>query len=189
MAERDPQHDPARTLRAPATAEPGGTEPGEGEPSVEAMVRDAREVVRSAPELAELAGGMLLAAFPRRRLFRHRRGGWVRLLAWPPLSEPELERFDALLAPLVHRPAWLRRHAFYRQVDDVRGRRRELALPQPPDAYDGGDAVVGPFPDEASADRWGTAQVAPPRLHDPFPMNQRWFCDVFRGDEGGGTAR
>ena len=189
MDERDPQHDGGGALRAWADAQGSDPETLERERPAEALALEAREVLRAAPALAELAGGMLLAAFPRRQAFRTDEGGWVRLLAYPPLTDAELERFDALLAPLVDRPEWRRRDAYYRQVDDVGGRRRELALPRPPDAYDGGDAVVGPFPDRGSADAWGTARVEAPRVHDAFPMNGRWFCDVFRGDEGAGPAR
>ncbi|MEJ2668478.1 MAG: hypothetical protein P8Z81_15515 [Deinococcales bacterium] len=100
------------------------------------------------------------------------------------LDDEELERFDALLAPLVDRPEWSARHAYYREVNDARGKRRELGLPLVPDAYREGDAVVGPFPDEAAAEAWGREHVDAPRVHDPFAMNGRWFCDVFRADEG-----
>ena len=72
--------------------------------------------------------------------------------------------------------------------------RRELDLPQAPDddleADDlDDDTVVGPFADEAAADAWGRAHVRPPLVHDPFPMNGRWFCDVFRADDGSALAR
>ena len=183
MDERVRRHRPGAALRRRAEAEGIDLDELKREAPADYMALAAGEVLRVAPELAELAGAMLLTAFPQREAFRAPEGRLERLLVFPPLSREELERFDALLAPLVGRPEWLRRNAFYRQVDDARGARRELDLPQAPDAYEQGDAVVGPFVDEDAADAWGRTQVRPPHVHDPFPMNGRWFCDVFRGDE------
>jgi hypothetical protein len=146
------------------------------------MALNAGEALRAAPELADLAGSLLLAAFPEREVFRAASGARERLLAFPPLSQDELARLDRLLAPFVERRPWRARNAFYRQVSDVRGSVRELALPLTPEAYRDGDAVVGPFTDAASADAWGRGKVAPPRVHDVFRMNDAWFCDVFRAD-------
>ncbi len=183
MDERLRRHTPSAALRRRAEAEGIDLESLKRDAPADYMALAAGEVLRVAPELAELAGGMLLMAFPEREVFRAPDGRRERLLAFPALSAEELERLDGLLAPLVDRPAWLRRHAYFREVDDARGARRELDLPQPPDAYQSGDAVVGPFADEDAADAWGRAQVRPPHVHDPFPMNGRWFCDVFRADE------
>lgn len=148
------------------------------------MALNAVEALRAAPPLAELAGGMLLAAFPNREVFRLPEGSWVRLLAFPELAVTEEARLDRLLAPLADRPEWRRRYAFYREVSDARGRRRELGLPEAPAAYAGGDAVIGPFSDRAGADGWAAAHVPPPRVHDVFVLAGRWFCDVFPGDPG-----
>lgn len=142
----------------------------------------AGEVLRAHPELDALAGSALAALVPERRLYRVDGGGWVRLLAFPPLDAAEQERVDGLLARLPERPEWRARHAYYREVHDVRGRRRELGLPSAPDAYAGGDALVGPFPDEAAADAWARGAVAPPRTHDTLHHAGGWFCDVFVGD-------
>jgi len=183
MDERVRRHVPSAAMRRRAEAEGIDLDALKREAPTDYMALAAGEVLRVAPELAELAGGMLLVAFPEREVFRAPDGPRERLLAFPALSGEELERLDGLLAPLVDRPEWYRRNAFYRQVDDARGARRELDLPQAPDAYRQGDAVVGPFVDEGAADAWGRAQVRPPHVHDPFPMNGRWFCDVFQADE------
>ncbi len=183
MDERLRRHTPSAALRRRAEAEGIDLEILKRDAPADYMALAAGEVLRVDPELAELAGGMLLMAFPEREAFRAPDGRRERLLVFPALSAEELERLDGLLAPLVDRPAWRRRHAFFRQVDDARGTRRELDLPQQPDAYEKGDAVVGPFADEDAADAWGRAQVRPPLVHDPFSMNGHWFCDVFRADE------
>lgn len=183
MDERLRRHTPSAALRRRAAAEGIDLESLKRDAPADYMALAAGEVVRAAPELAALAGGMLLMAFPEREAFRAPDGRRERLLAFPPLSAEELERLDGLLAPLVDRPEWRRRHAFLRQVDDVHGTRRELDLPEHPDAYQQGAAVVGPFADRDAAEAWGRAQAKPPHVHDPFPMNGRWFCDVFRADE------
>jgi hypothetical protein len=183
MDERVRRHTPSAALERRARAEGIDLEALKREAPEDYMALAATEVLRAAPELADLAGGMLLMAFPEREVFRAPDGSRERLLAFPPLTQDELERLDGLLAPLVDRPAWRRRDAYFRQVDDVRGQRRELDLPQAPDAYDQGDAVVGPFADQQAADAWGRTHVGPPRVHDAFSMNGRWFCDVFRADD------
>lgn len=143
---------------------------------------NAAEVVRASPELAGLAAGMLLAAFPEREAFRAPAGALERVLAFPPLDPDELRSYEALLAPLVERPEWRRRHAFYREVGDARGVVRELAVPTPPGENGANDAVVGPFASRQAAEAWGRAQVRPPRAFDAFVMGERWYCDVFRAD-------
>ncbi len=146
------------------------------------MVRNAGTVVTAAPELAHLAEGMLTAAFPDRQVFRAEVAEGVRVLAFPPLDGEELRSYDRWLAPLVDRPEWRARHAYYREVGDLRGVGRELGLPQGPDAYRGGEGVIGPFEDGADADAWAEEHVTRPLVHDSFPMNGRWFCDVFRAE-------
>lgn len=149
----------------------------------EYMMLSAGEALRAAPEMAQIAGSLLLAAFPDREVFRQPLVGGDRLLVFPPLLADELRRLDALLASLVERPEWRRRHAFYREVSDVRGRRRELALPVSPADYRAGSAVVGPFDDRAAAEGFAVGSVSEPHTCDPFTMNGTWFCDVFRADE------
>lgn len=149
----------------------------------EYMMLNAAEALRAAPELAGVAGSLLLAAFPEREVFRAASGERERLLVFPPLEPADRQRLDALLAPLVARPEWRRRHAYFREVSDARGRVRELALALPPAAYRDGDAVVGPFEARERAEAWGRERVRAPRVHDVFSMNGAWFCDVFRADE------
>jgi hypothetical protein len=189
LDERLRRHIPSAALRARAEAEGIDLDDLKRNAPSDYMALAAGEVVRAAPDLAQLAGAMLLAAFPEREVFGLADGRRERLLVFPPLSSDELERFDALLAPLTDRPEWRRRHLYFRQVDDARGVRRELDLPQAPEDDLEGDAVVGPFADEADADAWGRAHVRPPLVHDPFVMNGHWFCDVFRADDGSTPAR
>ena len=147
------------------------------------MMANAGEAVRASAELAEIAGPLLLTAFPRRLTFRSQAGALVRFSLFPPPDAADLARLDALLEPLLERPEWRARHAFYRIVEDRSGLRRELALPLAPQAYEGGDAVVGPFRAEGAADAWAARSVTPPRVHDAFGSGSVWFCDVFRGDQ------
>jgi len=183
MDERVRSHTPSAALRRRAEAEGIDLEALRREAPEDYMALAAGEVLRAAPELADLAAGMLLMTYPEREALRLPDGRRERVLAFPPLTRDELARLDGMLALLVDRPEWRRRNAYFRQVGDTRGTRRELDLPRAPDTYDGGDAVVGPFADEPAADAWGRAHVAPPRVHDAFAMNGSWFCDVFRADE------
>ncbi|HKI58964.1 MAG TPA: hypothetical protein VKA00_07110 [Trueperaceae bacterium] len=183
MDERLRRHTPSVAARRRAEAEGIDLEAMKRDAPHEYMILNAAEALRASPELAELAGSMLLAAFPEREVFRAPAGARERLLAFPPLAAAELTRFDALLAPLVERPEWRERHAYFREVTDARGRTRELALAVPPSAYQGGDEVVGPFGTREAADAWGRERIASPRVHDAFPMNGAWFCDVFSGDQ------
>jgi len=182
MDPRIERHRPSEAEERRAAADGVDLEALKREAPVEYMVRNAASVLTVAPALAHLAAGMLLAAFPEREVFRSEGDDYERVLAFPPLTPDELRRFDGLLVPLVERPEWRSRHAFYREVNDVRGLRRELGLPQAPGDYDGTVAVVGPFDDEGEADAWGRASVTSPRTYDPFPMNGYWFCDVFLAD-------
>ncbi len=185
MDERLRRHTPSEALRARAEAEGIDLDTLKRDAPADYMALNAGEVVVAARELAHLAAGMVLTAFPDREVFRMQAGPSERLLAFPPLAEAELERLDALLAPLVDRPEWSHRHAYYREVEDVRGRRRELGLAVAPGAFTEDEGVVGPFADREAAEAWGRDNVRAPRVHDPFRMNGRWFCDVFRADEDG----
>lgn len=178
------RHTPSQAARRRARAEGIDLEALKRDAPRDYMILNAGEVLRAPSELVHLAGSMLLAAFPEREVFRAPAGAFERLLSFPPLSADEQARFDTLLAPLVERPEWRRRHAYYREVADVGGRTRELALPVAPADYGGGDAVVGPFDTRGSADAWGRQRVSAPRVHDAFPMDGVWFCDVFPGDQG-----
>lgn len=144
---------------------------------------NAEEVARVSPELAEAAAAMVWDAFPEREVYRVPSGRFERLLAFPPLDEAAFARFDDAAADLVARPEFEPTLAFFRTVRDLRGTRRELMLPVPPEAWAGETVLVGPFEDEDAAKAWPAGRLPPELLADPVPYRGRWFCDVFRSDE------
>ncbi len=144
---------------------------------------NAEEIVRVSPELAEVAAELVWELFEERRVYRVPGEGVERLLAFPPLGGQELERFDDAAADLVARPAYETELAFFRTVRDLRGTRRELMLPTPPEAWHGEAVLVGPFRDREEAEGWPAGRLPPELMADPLPYRGRWFCDVFRGDE------
>lgn len=144
---------------------------------------NAEEIVRVSPELAEGAAELVWELFEERRIYRVPGDGVERLLAFPPLSEAELQRFDDAAADLVARPAYEQALAFFRTVRDLRGTHRELMLPTPPEAWRGEAVLVGPFASREEAEGWPAGRLPPELVADPLPYRGRWFCDVFRGDE------
>ena len=144
---------------------------------------NAEEIARVSPELADAAAAMVWDAFPEREIYRVPSGSQERLLAFPPLDDEAFARFDDAAADLVARPEYEEALAFFRTVRDLRGTRRELMLPVPPDAWAGDACLVGPFPSEDAAKAWPAGRLPPALLADPVPYRGRWFCDVFPGDE------
>lgn len=145
---------------------------------------NAEEIARVSPELAEPAAAMVWDAFPERKIYRVPSGSQERLLAFPPLDMAGFARFDDAAADLVARPEYEDAYAYFRTVRDLRGTRRELMLPVPPDAWPGDVAMVGPFESEDAAKAWPAGRLPPSLLADPVPYRGRWFCDVFLSDEG-----
>lgn len=142
------------------------------------------EALRASADLADIAASLLLALFPDRQLYRSEHGGLSLLLVDPPLGVVEAARLERYLHELVARPEWRARHAVVREVRDRSGVRREVRTPVPPASYGEGEALVGPFDDEASADAWGAEHAPPGFDHDAVRMAGAWLCDVFAaGDD------
>lgn len=153
---------------------------------------NAGEIARVSPELAEDAAALVWAAFPDRRIYRVPSGAHERLLAFPPLDAEGYHRFDEAAADLVTKGAHAEAYAFFRTVRDLRGTRRELMLPTPPDAWQGDAALIGPFDGEEEARAWAEGRLPRDLMSDAIPYRGRWFCDVFPNDEawlsGGGSG-
>lgn len=144
---------------------------------------NAEEIARVSPALAEAAAALVFERFPERQVYRVPGEGTERLLAFPPLDEEAFARFDDAAADLVARPEFADALAFFRTVRDLRGTRRELMLPTPPDAWRGEAVLVGPFDDRQAAESWPAGRVPDGLMADPMPYRGRWFCDVFPSDE------
>lgn len=121
------------------------------------------EALRASPELVDVAVPLLLTLFPERQLLRGSRGRLAALFVDPPLQKHEARRLLGFLYELVDRPEWRSRCALAREVSDAKGTRTELVLPLAPGSYDGGEALVGPFPSAEAAKDWA-ADVADPQL-------------------------
>lgn len=136
--------------------------------------------LQAGPGLSDIAASLLLALFPTRQLVRTGGAGRLeRLMVKPALNPNESRKLLDNLFSLVERPEWRAKHAVAREVQDVTGRRLELLTPLPPDEYRGGEALVGPFEDEAAASDWA-AGVAEPRLaSDTVPMAGAYLVDLF----------
>lgn len=146
---------------------------------------NAEELARVSPELAEVAAQLVWRAFPDHRLYRVPSGAHERLLVFPPLDAEGFDRFDEAAAKLVTQEDFERQHAFFRVVRDLRGERRELMLPTPPDAWAGDAALIGPFDSEEAAAGWLAGRLPDGLVGDPLPYRGRWYCDVFPSDEPG----
>jgi hypothetical protein len=103
------------------------------------------------------------------------------LRVFPRLDKAQLGALDDALGQFVGgEPGAL----FYRTVADRSGERRELAWPLEPEAWQAGEGLVGPFPDQNAATTWGETHTDPRAgyLYDTLPYAGGWFCDVFRGE-------
>lgn len=144
---------------------------------------NAEEVVRAAPEMVEAAAAIVDEAWPERQLYRIAANSSERLLAFPPLTENDFERFDDAAADLVARASFSDAYAFFRTVRDLRGVHRELLLPIEPESWNGDVGLVGPFASQDAAEAWPAGRLPAALMADPMPYRGRWFCDVFRSDE------
>lgn len=154
--------------------------------------------LQAGPGLSDIAASLLLALFPTRQLARAGGAGRLeRLLVKPPLTPNESRKLLDHLFTLVERPEWRDKHAVAREVQDVRGRRLELLTPLPPGEYRGGEALVGPFHDEAAATEWAADVAEPGLASDTVPMAGAYLVDLFalgellsdgadRSDDNGG---
>ena len=167
------------------------------DPTTYAML-NAQRIVRVSPQLKEVAGQALFAAFPEHQVF-DMQGSTVQgnngqgnngqgsnalsLLIFPPLGHAEMERLDDALAAVAAQAA--NTHAFYRVVSDTAGEHREFALPVAPNDWQGQAGVmVGPFASEAAAKAWSETHVGASSalVSDVLPHQDAWFCDLFWGD-------
>ncbi len=136
--------------------------------------------LQAGPGLSDIAASLLLALFPTRQLVRAGGAGRLeRLLVKPPLTPNESRKLLDHLFTLVERPEWRDKHAVAREVQDVGGRRLELLTPLPPGQYRGGEALVGPFRDEAAANEWATNVAEPSLASDTVPMAGAYLVDLF----------
>ncbi len=144
----------------------------------------AQNVLEVSPELEQLAGDILSAAFRYHEVFRLEHPPFVTLLVFPDLTAKDLERLDTALAKLPELPKFKAQHAYFRIVTDKEGEHRQLALPLPPESWVGQkNILVGPFENQADAEAWGDETVRPQTLiHDTIPFSNLWFCDVFASE-------
>jgi len=186
--ERDPGGDGPTggdgTDRAGATPTPSA-----GSPSGNGRPRPAyREALRAGPGLADIAVSLVLALFPEHQLYRAEAGDMSVIALDPPLDTEQTARLERYLHDLVERPEWRKRHAVVREVRDRGGTRLEVRTPTAPAEYVAGEALVGPFDDEAAADAWGAEHVAGGFGHDAIRMAGAWLCDVFDAGEDLGAG-
>jgi hypothetical protein len=141
----------------------------------------AQNVLEVSPELEQLAGDILLAAFKFHEVFRLEHLPFITLLVFPDLTEKDLERLDTALANLTELPKFKTQHAYFRIVTDKEGEHRQLALPLVPERWAGQkNILVGPFTNQGDAEAWGDETVRPQHLiHDAIQFSNLWFCDVF----------
>jgi len=137
------------------------------------------EALRASPALADLAAQLLSALFPDKRFATAHEGRWLVFSARPALALAESRRLLGHLHDLVDLPQWRREYAVAREVTDVKGRRLEVLVPLTPQAYDGGEALVGPFPDQAAAQEWYGSVQQRGLAADTVQVADAWLCDLF----------
>ncbi len=137
------------------------------------------EALRLSPEFVDVAIPLLLTAFPGREVMRDAVGRLAALYVDPPLERHEARRLLGYLFELVDRPEWQSRCAVAREVSDVNGTRSELVLPLAPGEYDGGEALVGPFPTVEAAQAWATSVADPGLAFDTMLASCGPLVDLF----------
>ncbi|MFO7547169.1 MAG: hypothetical protein R6W77_16885 [Trueperaceae bacterium] len=191
--ERDPND------RNPSSSDPTGSDASERErgsstqwtaaPSGNGQPRPGyRETLRAGPDLADIAVSLLLALFPEHQLYRAEAGAMTAISLDPALDADQAARLEHFLQALVERPEWRERHGVLREVRDRAGTRLEVRTPTAPADYVAGEALVGPFDDEAAADTWGAGHAPSGFGHDAIRMAGAWLCDVFDAGEDLGPA-
>lgn len=137
------------------------------------------EALRVSGEFIGVAIPLLLTAFEGRELMRAPAGALTAIYLKPPLQPNERKRLLGYLFELVERSEWERRCAVAREVTDERGARMELLLPIPPAAYQGGEALIGPFSDADAAREWASAVREPGLAFDTVLMRGGVLVDLF----------
>ena len=138
-----------------------------------------REALRASPELVDVAIPLLLTLFPGREVHSDMAGRLVALRVKPALQKAELRRLLDFLFELVERPEWRSRCAVAREVADTRGTRTEVVLPVNPPQYDGGEALVGPFPTQEAAADWAAGVADASLAFDTVPAHCGYLVDLF----------
>jgi hypothetical protein len=185
--ERIAQHRPSEKTRRRAEAAGIDLEAlKRSDPERYAML-NAQPLLYAPTVLLSTLGAEVLERFPGYRLFEMlaRREGEACLLVFPPLDEDELVQLDTALAQLATREDFAGHYAYYREVNDFRGQRREFGIPLAPEAWGGDEGVmVGPFDDQAEAEAWGHRNVTArgKLVFDSVPHAGKWFLDVFSGE-------
>jgi hypothetical protein len=144
------------------------------------------EIVRVAPEFLDVVAQIVWVAAPGREVAVAEAdgAGLLPVLVDAPLSQREAEAVQAGIDALLREPSVRSRGAYWREVRDAAGTRRELAVPAAPEDWRGEATMVGPFEDEAAAQRWRET-LPPPLVGDVSVHLGRWYVDVFSGDDGG----
>ncbi len=137
------------------------------------------EALRVSPEASDLAASLLLALFPGRSWAKAHIGRLTAYSARPPLDPAGTRRLFDKLFELTERPEWRARYAVAREVTDVTGRRLELLVPLPPEEYEGGEGLVGPFATLDEANAWGMSVQAHELAADAMRVGDAWLCELF----------
>lgn len=145
---------------------------------------NAAPLVRTDARLAPQVSAVMAQLSPHHQLFTvplTLQQTNTELRVFPPLEHLEWTAFDDALGALVGANT---NGLFYRTVGDQAGERRELAWSLAPDVWQGGAALVGPFPTESEASAWGQAHADPRQgfVFDTLPYAGVWLCDVFAGE-------
>jgi hypothetical protein len=148
------------------------------------------ELLRAAPDLVEVVAQLVWVAAPQRRVATGDvdEAGLVPVLTDAPLAPSEAAALDRGLDALLREESSRRRGVYLREVRDGRGGRNELGVPADPTSWTGAATMVGPFEDEAAAERWRSERLGPPLVGDVLWHEGRVYVDVFSGEPGGGGA-
>lgn len=177
-------HEPKEAVRAQAETAGLDLEALRTDDPLTFAAVNATSLLRTDARLLGRIGHVIGQLFPHHQLFNvplTTPQTDTELRAFPPLEKTQLAALDDSLGGLAAAEDGA---LFYRIVGDRAGERRELAWPLTPEAWQAGEGLVGPFPDQNAATAWGE-QHADPRsgyLHDTLNYAGHWFCDVFRGE-------
>jgi hypothetical protein len=125
---------------------------------------NAEEVIRADGELAGLVAQTLSVIFPQADIFRLDVGSNARFRIFPEPAEKDLDRLEDAAARLVSAASVP--NAMFRVVNDLRGERREVLVPVPPDGWRGDERAARPSPSDCVASGWLVRLVLRPLVPD-----------------------